>query len=189
MHAVGWLSLSAGTLWILLAPLAIQVVYGSAFLPAVPALQLFALVCVVAAIHGNYGFALIAAGRQREEMITSACGTLVALPLIPAGYAVWGLTGAAAALVAGECVIWLMSWLFARRSLGLGNLGRYLIAPAISSAFLLAVTFRFLSPRLPVGVQVAVVAVGLASAAIATDAEARRALARFFRHRPIDQRP
>ena len=176
MHVVGWLSLGAGMFWVLLAPLAIRLVYGNAFAPAVPALQCLAAVCVIAAIHGHYRFALLAAGRQRDEMITSALGTTLSLPLIPLGYASWGLTGAAAALVLAELVIWLTSWLFARRYLRLGSLARYLVVPVISTALLLAVSWQILTPRLPIGVTIAIVAVGLAIAALATDREARRAL-------------
>lgn len=182
MWVVGWLSVSAGTLWILLAPLAVHLVYGREFLPAAPALQLFSLVCVAAAIHGHYRFSLIAAGRQRDEMITSVVGTMVALPLIPFGYALWGVTGAAAALVVGEATIWLTSWLFARRILGLPWLSRHLVTPVICGTLLLALCWRLQASGLPTAAVIAIAALGLATAALTLDPEVRRAIASVFGH-------
>jgi O-antigen/teichoic acid export membrane protein len=186
MRLVGWLAPVAGALWVLLAPLAIRVVYGSAFAPAVAALQVMAGVCVVAAIHGHYRYALIAAGRHRDEMITSGMGTLAALPLIPIGYAQWGLMGAAGALVVGECAIWVSAWWFTRGHVPLGWLGVHLVLPSMVIGGLMWIVTRLPPNSVRLAAAVAIVVVGATVAAVATQPEARQALARLIRDKPAD---
>ncbi len=74
-------------------------------------------VCMLAAVSGHYRFGLIAAGRQKDEMLTSALGAGTALILIPVGYTNSGTGGAAAALFIAESVTLASAWYLARRQL------------------------------------------------------------------------
>lgn len=143
MRYVGWLAFGGGLLWVLLAPTIVRVAYGEAFVPAGPVLQWMGGVCALAALSGHFRFGLIAAGRQTAEMITAAVGAVVALTLIPIGYSRWGAGGAAMALVAAETAVWLSSWAWARRLLGLTGHLTSLLRPVVAigaiSALIIAV--------------------------------------------------
>ncbi len=121
MRLVVWGAVAAGTLWVAIAPAAATAMYGPLFRPAASTLQWLAGVCVLAAISGHYRFGLIAAGRQTAEMATSALGAATALGLIPLGYIEGGPRGAAMGMCVAETVVWVSSWVLARRLLGLGR--------------------------------------------------------------------
>jgi O-antigen/teichoic acid export membrane protein len=110
-------SLLVGVVWIALAPYAMKVVYGEAFVSGGGALQWMGGVCIAAAISGNFRFGLIAAGFQKKEMLTSGLGALLTGILIPIGYMQAGTNGAAAALFIAEIGILLSSWIFARQTI------------------------------------------------------------------------
>jgi PST family polysaccharide transporter len=173
-HATAWLSLGAGALWILLAPVAVRIIYGAAFDPAIPALQWLSGVCVIAAISGHFRYGLIAANRQRDEMIASAIGALVTLPLIPFAYRLLGVPGAAIALVAGDCAVWISTWIFSRRHLHLSGHLRHLIRPALCAASVLAVAWILLPGTEFAFARVLVASVGFAVAAYMSDSWVRR---------------
>jgi O-antigen/teichoic acid export membrane protein len=179
MRLVGWFGLGAGVVWVLLSPAAIKILYGSDFMPAVPALQWLGVAFVVVFIHGHYRFGLISANRQRNEMITSALGTLTSLSLIPVGYVTFGVTGAALALVAGEVTILVSSWLFSRWQLNLGGELLCLIRPLICIASLY-VLLRILPVNVPLAVQVTISIVWIGIAAYLGDAEVKRLTKQVF---------
>jgi len=131
LHAVAWLGVAGGLVWVLAAPTVMTRVYGPAFAPGGPTLQWLAGVCVAAFISGHYRFGLIAAGRQKAEMLTSALGALLAIILIPIGYARVGPSGAAMGLVAAEGAILLSSWWCGRQMLKLRGHVRLLIRPVV----------------------------------------------------------
>lgn len=106
-----------GVVWIFIAHFAMSVAYGPSFSSGGGALRWLAVVWVAAAISGHYRFGLIAANQQRREMVTSAIGSVVALILIPFGYGLSGINGAAAALGFAEIIVLATSWIFARRYL------------------------------------------------------------------------
>jgi O-antigen/teichoic acid export membrane protein len=110
-------SLLGGTVWIIAAPYVMKTVYGQPFFSGGGALQWMAGVCVAAAISGHYRFGLIAAGLQRQEMLTSGLGAVLAGLLIPVGYVQAGTSGAAAALFIAELGILLSAWLIAKRTI------------------------------------------------------------------------
>ena len=117
MRIVLLASILVGIVWILAAPYVMKIVYGEAFISGGVALQWMAAVCVAAAISGHYRFGLIAAGFQKQEMLTSGLGALLAALLIPIGYSQAGTSGAAAALVVAELGILLSAWLIAKRTI------------------------------------------------------------------------
>ena len=109
--------LIAGIVWVMAAPLIMTSAYGQSFINGGTALQWLAGACIAAALSGHFRYGLIAAGSQRNEMIATATGSLVALALIPIGYFRMGTSGAAAALFCAEIVVLIFSWLFFRRAL------------------------------------------------------------------------
>ncbi|MEK7831798.1 MAG: oligosaccharide flippase family protein, partial [Acidobacteriota bacterium] len=121
MRLVVWLAVIGAGIWVAAAPMVVRIVYGEKFAPAGLALQWFAGVCAVAAISGHYRFGLIAAGHQTAEMMTSLIGAMAAVVLVPVGYSLSGVGGAAAGLFIGEVLIWLSAWSFARWRLGLAG--------------------------------------------------------------------
>jgi len=134
LHVAAWLGLAAGLGWVLLAGVAMRIVYGNEFAAAGPVLAVMAGVCVMAFLNGHYRFGLIAAGHQTVEMLITAGSSIVVVVLIPILYLRWGLVGAASALVAAELVIWLCSWLSSIRLLRLRGHARLLLRPFIALA-------------------------------------------------------
>lgn len=176
-HTVAWLAIVGGLVWVLLATDAMRIAYGRDFAPAGPVLAVMAGVCVMAFINGHYRFGLIASGRQSIEMLISAVGAVVALVLIPFLYSRWGLTGAAAALVATETVIWFLSWFFSVRLLKLNGHAKLLLRPLIALALAAAVLW------LPMDlgrIRSALSLLVLLIVAIAVDAKLRERLFELF---------
>ncbi|MFN0109139.1 MAG: oligosaccharide flippase family protein [Blastocatellia bacterium] len=105
------MALVGAAVWIAVAPMVVRVVYGEQFATASVALQWFAGVCAAAAISGHYRFGLIAAGHQTAEMMTALVGAIAAVILVPVGYSLSGVGGAAAGLFIGEILIWGSAWM------------------------------------------------------------------------------
>ncbi|MBL8191597.1 MAG: oligosaccharide flippase family protein [Acidobacteria bacterium] len=110
LRLVALASLVGAGIWVAVAPLVVRVVYGERFTPAGVALQWFAGVCAVAALSGHYRFGLIAAGHQTAEMVTALVGAIAAMILIPVGYSMAGVGGAAAGLFVAEILIGISAW-------------------------------------------------------------------------------
>jgi PST family polysaccharide transporter len=176
IRITGWLALGAGIMWVLLAPVAVRLAYGAAFMPAVAPLQWMSGLCVLAAMHGNFRFGMIAADQQRYSTLTTGLGTVVALALIPLGYARWGVSGAAMALVAGEAVVWSSSLLFSRRLLQLEAPLRHLVRPFVAGAVLLALLWA-LPQATPALARLAVAILGFGAALYASEDRFRAAIA------------
>lgn len=117
MRLVVAASFCIGVGWVLLAPTMMSVAFGESFLAGGGALRWLAGAWIAAAISGHFRFGLIAAGRQKSEMLTSALGSAAVVVLIPIGYLNGGTEGAAAGIFFGETVVLLSTWLIAKRSL------------------------------------------------------------------------
>ena len=178
-HLMGWLSLGGGLLWVLLAPTVVRLAYGEAFVPAGPVLQYLSGVCVLAAIHGHFRFALIAAKHQQQEMIASAIGAAVAIALIPIGHEHAGLPGAAMALVAGEIAVWVSSAWFCRRYLDSGSHLLDLVLPGVTIGLLASALWWLVPSSVPLLLQAGVAVAALAFAAYLTDTRVRRTFREF----------
>ncbi len=175
LHRVIWVCLIVGLSWVLLAPTAITAAYGAAFGPAGETLKVLAGVGIAALISGHYRFGLIAAGRQKAEMVCQVLGSSIALVLIPFGYARNGPAGAAAALVIAEVAVWFTSWFWANK-LGLeGHAGLYLRPVAALAAVLGLI---FLLPSTPI-TQASVATIAIVIMAIVLDETVRNDARQF----------
>ena len=128
---LAWIAVAVAIAWVAFSNVVMEFVYGPEFRSAGTVLALFAGVWAMALIDGHYRYALIAAGRVKAEMLTSALGAVLALILVPVGYQRFGISGAAAAIVIAEAGIWLSAWLCGRKMLGLKNNIRHLRLPCI----------------------------------------------------------
>lgn len=166
MNAVAWMCAAGGCLWYLLAPTVVALASGPRFAPAGPVLQWLGLVGVIAAVSGNFRFALIATGRQTSEMAATAAGTVAALVAMPVAHERAGLTGAALSLVLGEIVVWLAAWILAGRRLGVRDHARSLLGPGIAGA---AAMYVLLALPAPAPIRLAVAGAILLLVAVADE--------------------
>lgn len=180
IRTAGWLALGGGMLWVLLAPKVIQLAYGGSFMPATAPLQWMSALSILGAIHGNFRFGLIAADHQRYATTSAGLGTLVALVLIPVGYTQWGVSGAAGALVAGEVVVWVTSFLFSRRMLGLERPLLQIVRPALAGAVLCPLLWT-LPEAMPEVARAGIATLGVGLALWAVEGGFRAAVARRLR--------
>lgn len=119
LRVVLWVGLLGLILGVLLSRTVMVLTYSAQFAEATPVLQVFVGVCLVLALSGNYRFALIAAGFQKQEMITACVGAIAAVILIFLGYQKWGIVGAGGGLLAAEVMVWMSTWWWARKLLDL----------------------------------------------------------------------
>lgn len=117
MRIVLGASFLAGVIWLLLAPTMMVVSYGEGFAFGGRALQWLAGAWISAAISGHFRFGLIAAGKQKYEMFSSAFGAVVVVISIPIGYANGGPTGAAIGIFIAEFAVLILTWALAKRFL------------------------------------------------------------------------
>jgi len=177
LRTAAWLTLAGGVLWVLLAPVIIELAYGSKFLPATETLQWMSGLCILGAVHGHFRFGLIAAEYQRYATACAGIGTVVALALIPLGHALWGIAGAAIALLVGEVAVWLSSYLFGRRYLDLTSPLRHLVRPLIAGVVLVGALLA-LPAGTPRALRIGLAVVGLAVAVLVAEKRLRYAFAR-----------
>ena len=124
----------------------IGLLYGSAYSPAVPAMQLLAWSAALIILRDTFRQALIASGNQkldlRSAVIAVATNVVLNFILIPS----YSLVGAAIATVVSE-VVWLsVSLLLFSRNVSKVNPFSYLAQPLIAS--LLMMVFYFLTGAL-----------------------------------------
>jgi len=155
----------------------IELAYGSKFLPATETLQWMSGLCILGAVHGHFRFGLIAAEYQRYATACAGIGTVVALALIPLGHALWGIAGAAIALLVGEVAVWLSSYLFGRRYLDLTSPLRHLVRPLIAGVVLVGALLA-LPAGTPRALRIGLAVVGLAVAVLVAEKRLRYAFAR-----------
>jgi O-antigen/teichoic acid export membrane protein len=171
MHGMAWVAVAGGLAWAALSNQAMKLIYGPEFAAGGSVLALLAGVWAMALISGHFRFGLMAAGHSRAEMTTSALGAVLAVILIPIGYLIAGLNGAATALVIVEAGIWFSSWWCARNLLSLRGNARHLQRPLI--AILLVVGVRSLLPLGAEGARLALVMLLPAMLALALEHTAR----------------
>lgn len=94
----------------------VTLVYGAPFAEASPVFAALVWLLWLALVSGHYRYTLIAAGRQRLELLTALCGAGSCIALNAALVPLWGLFGAVVALLASETLIWGMAYGFVRRA-------------------------------------------------------------------------
>ena len=172
MRVVSHLAIAMGLAWVALAPQAMTIFYGPAFAPGGEALQWMAGVFVVASLSCHYRYGLIAAGLQNVEAAASVCGAVVAAVAIPVGYTGFGLRGAAIGLLSAETSVWIITWGFGYRMLGLKGHSKLLLRPWIG--LIIVSIFLWLTPLIPSMARAVVAAAAMIAMALAFDSEARR---------------
>jgi O-antigen/teichoic acid export membrane protein len=121
IHTTAWIGVAGSMIWVLITPALITWIYGSAYASAATTLQWLAGMCLAAILSGHYRYGLIAGEYQTTEMFIQILGTVIALLLIPLGYGIANLEGAAIALVVAEAVVWWASWWWGWRLLELAG--------------------------------------------------------------------
>jgi O-antigen/teichoic acid export membrane protein len=132
-----WGLLLGGPLTLLgmaLAPWLVHKVYAQALWAAAPVLQLLLIAAWLTALDQLLSSTMMAAQAQRQDLMIMSLG-LLAMLLMLAGFSpVWGLQGAAAAIVAALALrVGLRLW-WAQRSLPLPGLLRSALRAAMASA-------------------------------------------------------
>lgn len=174
-RCVAWVAAPAGLMMFILSSKLIVVVYGEAFAEAGRIFQWLGLVCVFSALSGHYRFGLIAAGKQKVEMLTSVFGAISAALLVPLGYVWRGPEGSAFGLVLVEAIVFAAAWACARGLLGLRGHAQMLWRPLIVTAVSALLAF-YLEADSPVAFKVLSVAALFGLAGYLSDPSLREIL-------------
>jgi O-antigen/teichoic acid export membrane protein len=118
-----WPACFVASAGLLLAPVVIDVIFGSAYGPAVLPFQIVICMIPVAWLSGHFRFSLIVSGHQRLEFMASAIAGVATLVLAAAGASRFGAPGAAAALLAGGLINAILAGIAVRRVVGAVRLG------------------------------------------------------------------
>ncbi len=178
IRLVAWLATGCSLIVFLAAPVIIQLIYGAEFTPAVIVLQILVGVLFFAALSGHYRFGLIAAGHQKAEMVASGVGALVVFVLIPIGYSLIGVAGAAAGLLVAELIVWLITWGWSRWKLSIKGHLRFLVKPG--AAGLITSVILVLLPVPSLWWQLILVTVTFAGLAVIFEPSVRPFIYRLF---------
>ena len=148
--------LAAGGL--LVAPEVARLVGGPEFAAAADPLRLLLLAAAIAYLSGLLGYALIAAGRQRDTLWLSLAALVANLALNVALVPAHGITAAAAVALASEVLLLTGGWLLVRRRLGVAVVPERPLAPLVAAVVMAAAVWpvreRSLAVSVPVGVAV-----------------------------------
>ena len=117
MQLTMWLAVFLGTIGTALAEPVVASVYGSQYQEAVAPFRILIWFIPLALVSGHYRYVLIAYDRQQLEFLGAACGASVNVILNLALIPLYGLQGAAWALVASEGLIWALGYYFVRRTI------------------------------------------------------------------------
>lgn len=113
--------------------------YGKAYLPAVPALQILLALFGVHMISRTYRVLLISFNRQGNDLRIMSLAALLNVVLNVMVIKQYGMVGAALANLVCEVLILVLDYLSAQKFVGRVPLGRYLWKPAIAAGFMIPV--------------------------------------------------
>jgi O-antigen/teichoic acid export membrane protein len=137
-RATAWLGVAAGLAGTLVAVPAVRLAYGDAFAAAATPFAVLAWVLPVSLLSGHARYALIAAGRQRLELVAQAAGIAASVGLGVPLVAWGGPLGAALAMLGAGLVVWGVAHRFTVRHVGalpaLAPLARPALAAAVAAA-------------------------------------------------------
>ncbi len=124
---------------IMIAEPLVQLLYGKAYLPAVPALQILLALFGVHMISRTYRVLLISFNRQGNDLRIMSLAALVNIALNVMVIKQWGMVGAALANLVCEFLILILDYISAQKFVGKVPLGRYLWKPAICAGLMIPV--------------------------------------------------
>ena len=113
--------------------------YGKAYLPAVPALQILLALFGVHMISRTYRVLLISFNRQGNDLRIMSLAALVNVALNLLVIKQYGMVGAALANLVCEILILVLDYISAQKFVGRVPLGRYLWKPAIAATLMIPV--------------------------------------------------
>lgn len=118
-----------------------QFLYGKAYLPAVPALQILLALFGLHMISRTYRVLLISFNRQANDLRIMTLAAVVNVILNIFVIKQYGIIGAAAANFACEFLILILDYVSAQKFVGKVPLGRYLWKPAIAASVMVPVIY------------------------------------------------
>lgn len=117
----------------------IIMLYGKAYLPAVPALQILLVLFGFHMISRTYRVLLISFNKQGNDLRIMALAALVNVALNVLVIKQYSFVGAALANLVCEILILVLDYISAQKFVGRVPLGRYLWKPAIAAGFMIPV--------------------------------------------------
>lgn len=99
------------------APVLVQAIFGSAWRPAVPLIQLLSIVGLLRSLGGTVGPLLLAKGRSDLGLRWSVLAVLIQAPAIWAGSLLGDPTGVAAAFALAQCLLFMLNYRILIRNL------------------------------------------------------------------------
>jgi len=124
---------------ILIAEPLVLLLYGKAYLPAVPALQILLVLFGLHMVSRIYRVLLISFNRQGNDLRIMSLAAVVNIVLNVIVIKQWGIVGAAWANLACEFLILILDYISAQKFVGKVPLGRYLWKPAICAGLMIPV--------------------------------------------------
>ena len=97
-------------LFILMAPLAIIILYSEAFLPTVKYMQWASVGMLFKAVSWAISFLFLAKGDTKVFIFNEVAANIITLATSVSGYAIWGLDGLGIAFLASYILYFLMVW-------------------------------------------------------------------------------
>ncbi len=107
------LGIPLGTIIIFLAPYIITIVFGDAYSPSIPSLQILALAIPLRFVNNTLGVSLTSIDHQKQRTIAIAIGTILNITANLVVLRQWGFIGASITTVITEITIFLLLQLFA----------------------------------------------------------------------------
>jgi lipopolysaccharide exporter len=121
----------------------VPVLFGPAWMAAVPVLRYLAWAALVSALASNIGVAFLSLGHYRANAAIHAIGAVIIVPLLIVGAELNGAAGAAAAVLVGNIAVTAAALVFSVTAFDYGPL-RFLARiwrPLLAAGFMYAVVF------------------------------------------------
>ncbi|MHC4166999.1 MAG: oligosaccharide flippase family protein [Planctomycetota bacterium] len=133
IRASAWVSLCGATLLVIMAHQVIQVVYGDEYGQSVLILKILVWMLPAALVSVHFQVTLIATSRQGLELFSTAAGAATTLTLIMVLFHRFGLASVAVAMVIGEMITLVVSFVFTRLYVLRVRLGRCIWPPVVTT--------------------------------------------------------
>jgi O-antigen/teichoic acid export membrane protein len=137
LRLTAWSAVLIGGLGMALASPVVTLLYGPGFGEAARPLELLIWAIPLTLLSGHHRYALIACGRQQLELVAALVGAALNVGLNLLLIPVFGMVGAACALLVSEAAIWCVAYAFVRRRVAPVPVGAALRMPALTGALML----------------------------------------------------